>query len=96
LVINERNVQGSDLVPFHVILNEAVFFFEAEICDWLRTVREKCNHLLLLRSTQHLPDAPAAEIAARDTELFDLLTEMPRRFESELGFRHVRRSVPPS
>jgi hypothetical protein len=89
-------VQGSEVVPLHAVLNEAEFFFSPDICDWLRTVREKYNQLLVLRSTQHLPGAPAGEIAARSTHLVDLLTEMPRRFESELGFRHVRRSAPPS
>jgi type II secretory pathway pseudopilin PulG len=96
LVVNERNLQGSDLVPLQVVLNEAEFFFSPDICDWLRTVRKKCSDLLVLQSTQHLPGAPASEISARSTHLFDLLTEMPRRFESDLGFRHVRRGAPPS
>jgi hypothetical protein len=95
LVVNESTVQGSEVVPLHAALNEAEFFFCPEICDWLRTLREQCNNLLILRSTQHLPGAPASKIAALSTHLVDLLTEMPRRFENELGFRHVRRTAPP-
>jgi hypothetical protein len=94
LVINKPTVQGSEVVPLYAALNEAEFFFSPDICDWLRTLREQCNQLLIQRSTQHLPGAPASEIAARSTHLVDLLTEMPRRFENELGFRHVRRTAP--
>jgi type II secretory pathway pseudopilin PulG len=95
LVVNKSTVQGSEVVPLHATLNEAEFFFCPDICDWLRTLREQCNRLLVLRSTQHLPDAPFSEIATLSTHLVDLLTEMPRRFENELGFRHVRRTAPP-
>jgi hypothetical protein len=91
LVVNEPNLQSSDVVPLQATSNEAEFFFAKDICDWLGTLREDCNNLLILRSTQHLPGAPASEIAARGTRLTDVLIEMPRRFESELGFRHVTR-----
>jgi type II secretory pathway pseudopilin PulG len=95
LVINESNVQGSDVVPLHAKLNEAEFFFPKDICDWLRKLREDCNNLLILRSTVHLPNAPASEIATRSTRLVDTLIEMPHRFEKELGFRHVTRRESP-
>jgi type II secretory pathway pseudopilin PulG len=94
LVVNASNPQGSDVVPLHAKLNEAEFFFSRDICDWLRALREDCNNLLVLRSTEHLPGAPAGEIANRSTRLTDALIEMPRRFENELGFRHVTRNFP--
>ena len=55
--------------------------------------REDCN-FLMLRSGQHLPHAGtrAAETASRSTQLVDAVVEMPRRFESELGFRMDRAS----
>jgi hypothetical protein len=39
LVVNESNVQGSDVVPLQAKLNEAEFFFSQDICDWLRKLR---------------------------------------------------------
>lgn len=92
LVINKPTLQGSDIIPFYATLNEAEFFFSPHICDWLRTLREDCSQLLILRSTQHLPGGPASEVATRSTRLADVLVEMPHRFENELGFRHVTRS----
>ena len=62
LVVNKPNLQGSDVVPLHAKLNEAELFFSKDICDWLRKLREDCNNLLVLRSTQHLPGAPSSEI----------------------------------
>ena len=91
-MVNEHNLQGSDVVPLHAKLNEAEFFFSPDICDWLRQLREDCTNLLVLRSTAHLPGAPHSEIATRSTRLVDTLVEMPHRFEKELGFRHVTRS----
>jgi type II secretory pathway pseudopilin PulG len=91
LVVNKSNAQGSDVVPLHAKLNEAEFFFSKDICNWLRKLREDCDNLLVLRSTAHLPTAPASEIATRSTRLVDILVEMPHRFENELGFRHVTR-----
>jgi hypothetical protein len=93
-VVNEPHLQGSDVIPLHAKLNEAVFFFSPDICDWLRKLREDCNNLLVLRSTVQLPGAPASEIATRSTRLVDTLVEMPHRFEKELSFRHVTRDFP--
>ncbi len=92
-VVNEPNLQGSDLIPLQAKLNEAEFFFSSDICDWLRTVRKDCTDFLILRSGQHLPDAHtrAGDIASRSNQLFDALVDMPRRFEGALGFRHVTR-----
>lgn len=92
-VINNPNLQGSDIIPLQAKLNEAEFFFPQEICEWLRAIRKDCSDFLILRGGQHLPNAHtrAAEIASRSNHLFDALVEMPRRFESELGFRHVTR-----
>ena len=90
LVVNESNVQGSDVMPLHAKLNEADFFFSKDICDWLRKLRQDCNNFLELRSRAHLPGV-ASEIATRSTRLVDILVEMPHRFENELGFRHVTR-----
>jgi type II secretory pathway pseudopilin PulG len=92
LVVNESNVQGSDVLPLQAKLNEAEFFFSRDICDWLRKLREDCNNLLIMRGTPHLPNAPPSEISALNTRLVDTLIEMPHRFERELGFRHVTRS----
>jgi type II secretory pathway pseudopilin PulG len=92
VVVNQPNVQGSEIFSLNAKLNEAEFFFSKDICAWLRKLREECQQLLILRSTQHLPAAPAAEIATRSNHLVDVLIEMPRRFEGELGFRHVTRS----
>jgi hypothetical protein len=91
LVVNERNLQGSDVVPLHAKLNEAEFFFSKDICDWLRKLREDCNQLLIMRGTPDVPNAHPSEIAAQTTRLVDVLAQMPYRFENELGFRHVSR-----
>jgi hypothetical protein len=92
-VINNTNLQPSDVIALHAKLNEAEFFFSSEICEWLRTLRKDCSDLLILRSGQHLPNAHtrAEEIARRSNNLFDTLVDIPRRFEGELGFRHVTR-----
>jgi hypothetical protein len=92
-VVNEPNLQGSDLIPLQAKLNEAEFFSSSDICDWLRSVRKDGTDLLILRSEQHLPDAHtrAGDIASRSNQLFDALVDMPRRFEGALGFWHVTR-----
>jgi hypothetical protein len=73
LVVNKPTVQGFEVLPLHATLNEAEFFFSPDICDWLRTLREQCTQLLILRSTQHLPGASASEIAARSTHSLTFL-----------------------
>jgi hypothetical protein len=91
LVNKAANPDGHEVIQYYVLLDEAHFFFPKDVCDWLRTLREECQRLLIARSMQPVV---ASEIAAQTTHLVDLLAEMPQRFENELGFRHVTRRAP--
>lgn len=95
-VVNNSDVQGSELIPLQAKLNESAFFFSTGICDWLHTIRTDCSNLLVLRATLRQPGAEARyaeEFARRSTDLVETLRNMPLRFENELGFRHVTRQA---
>jgi signal transduction histidine kinase len=86
LVVNEPDVQASQMIPLQAKLNEAVFFFSTDICEWLHKLRTDCTNLLVMRSAQRQAAGAsphAEEIARRSNDLFETLREMPLRFENE-------------
>jgi hypothetical protein len=83
LVVDELDVQGSQMVPLQAKLNEAAFFFSTDICEWLHKLRTDCSDLLVMRAAQRQAAGAspyAAEIARRSNDLVETLRDMPRRF----------------
>ena len=96
LLINDA--QKPDFSPFqvmqhYVVMDEAVFFFSPDICEWLEVVKQDCQKLVETNSVRGTSEYKPREYADIAIILADHFKAMPERFQNELSFRQLTKSI---
>jgi hypothetical protein len=86
----------TNIVPYLITLDEARFFFPDDICNFLRTLQERCQYLAAAYGdlTGAERAARGKEIADQTTQLRELRLQMPARFEKALQFPQLTGRAP--
>lgn len=98
LLINDTRKPDFDqfAVTQHlVVIDEAVFFFTQETCDWLESVKADCQRYREMEASSR---ELAADYKPRDSANLQLrlsgyFQEMPKRFETEFRFHQLKVSA---
>lgn len=92
LLLNEahkKEFRPFDVAAHYVVIDEAMFFFSSETCDWLRSVKADCQKFLELNAAEGTTEYNSKEATAAQLKLLDDFNALPERFRSELSFRQL-------
>lgn len=87
----KKDFGAGDVIPRYLVLDEALFFFPRDICEFLESVQKQCQRLIELNAEKNNPSYAYSkeendEIRAVTRGILDALTSMPSRFERDLKF----------
>jgi hypothetical protein len=89
LLINKSHssdFNAFDVIPHYVVMSEARFFFPSKIYAWIEELEKDCQSFLASRPSRSTNPSAFAEKTQR---LVNKMSDMPERFQEELGFRQL-------
>ena len=76
---------GLEFIHHFVKIDEAVFLFPDDTCNWLQTVKKECSDLI----NAHV-GRDVKMISLSQGQLLKILLEMPKRFQRDLSFNQIQ------
>jgi hypothetical protein len=89
--IQKPGFSAFEAMQHFVVIDEAIFFFSPETCEWLESLKSECQKLIEINSVRGTSEYKPSESLELSIKLADHFKEMPERFRTELGFRQLTR-----
>ena len=95
LINNNRSTSYTafEAIQHYTVMDEAIFYFLPETCDWLKSIQEDCQKFIEEYAVRGTAEAKPREYAALQSKLIEHFRAMPERFERELRFRRLTQNV---
>jgi hypothetical protein len=97
----KKEFSAHDVIPLYLILDEAAFFFPANTCAFLDSMRTDCQKLIVANADKQNPNYTYSqvendEIQSITRRLVNTLASMPKHFETDLKFSQLTQSTWPT